>query len=80
MKWDKVQEEVGETVFLKQLKKNVSLRGTHILKDANYKVFVFFEHENEQDIYIETLYTHLHTQNLKKTQPKYSSYLRTNKE
>lgn len=40
------------------------------MKDANYKVFAFFEHENEQDIYIETLYTHLHTQNLKKNSTK----------
>lgn len=61
-----MQEEVCETVFLKQLKKIESLRGTHILKDANYKVCVFFEHENEQDMYMETLYTYLHTQNFKK--------------
>lgn len=56
----------GWNCILEAIKKNVSLRGTHILKDANYKVCVFFEHEKEQDIYMETLYTHLHTQNLKK--------------
>lgn len=36
------------------------------MKDANNKVCVSFEHENEQDMYMETPYTYLHTQNLKK--------------
>lgn len=66
--------------ILEAIKKIESLRGTHILKDANYKVCVFFEPENDQDMYMETLYTYLHTQNFKKTQPKYSLYLRTNEE
>lgn len=80
MKWDKIQEEVGETVFLKQLKKCIPSRNTHIERCKLQSMCFLWAWKGTRYLHGDPVYTPAHTELKKKTQPKYPSYLRTNKE